>query len=182
MRGGLRGGVGAAAALLVGVALVASRLAVAPDDAMSPSLLPGDVLFILPLTPKVGDVVAVVDPLDPSAWTLRRVETIGGAIAYNAGSYVREDEPQLLDMGRDDAGFTVIQEGRHLSRHLARRVDWRMDQVGVPDDSAWLGADNRDIALDSRWWGPVPLSYVQGVVVLRFGAPGNRWRGWYGRP
>lgn len=179
---GLRAALGTGAALIVVVALVASHVAVAPDDAMAPSLLSGDVLLILPLTPEIGDVVAVVDPLDPSAWTLRRVETIGGAIAYNAGSYVREDEPQLLDMGRDDAGFAVIQEGKHLSRHLARRVDWRMDSVGVPDDSAWLGADNRDIAVDSRWWGPVPLSYVQGVVVLRVGAPGNRWRGWYGRP
>ncbi len=182
MRRGVRVALGAGAALLVAVGVVATHVAMAPDDAMAPSLLSGDVVLIWPLTPGVGDVVAVVDPLDPSAWTLRRVEAIGGAIAYTAGSYVREDEPQLLDMGRDDAGFTVIQEGSHLTRHLARRVDWRMDPVGVPDDSAWLGADNRDVALDSRWWGPVPLAYVQGVVVLRVGAPGNRWRGWFGRP
>lgn len=158
---------------------VARQTAVVPDDAMAPSLLPGDLVLILPLTPRLADVVAVVDPLDPSVWTLRRVEGVGGAMRYRGGSFVPGDAPQLLDMGRDDAGYAVIEEGGHLTRHLPRNVEGEMDEVGVPDDRAFLGADNRDIALDSRWWGAVPLDLLQGRVVLRIGPPRNRWRTWF---
>lgn len=173
-----RGGYLAGGLALIGLA-VARQTAVVPDDAMAPSLLPGDLVVILPLAPRAGDVVAVVDPLDPSAWTLRRVEGVGGAVRYRGGSFVTADAPQLLDMGRDDAGYSVIQEGGHLTRHLARNVEGDMDEVGVPDASAFLGADNRDVAVDSRWWGPVPLDVLQGRVVLRIGPPRNRWRTWF---
>lgn len=176
-------GVLAVGLVALGIAGVASRTALVSDDTMAPSLLPGDLVFLWPGTPNEGDVVAVVDPLDTSRWTLRRVQGIGGSIRYDAGSYVREHQAPLLDMGLDEEGFQVIQEGEHLTRHLTRNVEWDLAEVGVPDDSAWLGADNRDLALDSRWWGPVPLADLQGVVVLRFGAPRNRWRGWVeGRP
>ncbi len=158
---------------------VGSRTAFVADDAMAPSFLPGDLVILWPGTPGVGDVVAVVDPLETSSWTLRRVEGVGGSIGYDLGSYVRDHEPALLDMGADDAGFSVVKEGDHLTRHLTRHVEWSLSEVGIPDDSAWLGADNRDIALDSRWWGPVPLATLQGTVILRIGPPRNRWRGWF---
>ncbi len=164
------------AALFVGVG---SRAAFVPDDGMAPSLLPGDLVFILPTPAAVDDVVAVIDPLDPTVWTLRRVEAIGGAVRYVGGSFVTEQAPQLLDMGLDDNGYSVIKEADHLTRHLVRNINWEMDEMGVPDESAWLGADNRDIAIDSRWWGPVPLPALRGTVVLRVGPPRNRWRGWF---
>ena len=103
-------GVACIAALFVGIC---SRAAFVPDDSMSPSLLPGDLVFILPTRTAVDDVVAVVDPLDPTVWTLRRVEAIGGEIRYTGGSFVTEQAPQLLDMGLDENGFSVIQEADH---------------------------------------------------------------------
>lgn len=169
------GGTGAAVGAL---AYVASHAALISDDGMAPSLLPGDLVLLWRVAPEVGDVVAVLDPLDPTSWTLRRVEAIGGAIEYSSGSYMHDIEPVLLDMGMDDAGFSVIQEGHHLTRHKARNVSYSVKVSGVPDDSAWLGADNRDQALDSRWWGPVPLDLLQGKVMVRLGAPRNRWRSW----
>ena len=30
-------------------------------------------------------------------------------------------------------------------------------------------SDNRDVAVDSRWWGPIPNELVVGVVVFRLG-------------
>ncbi len=144
---------------------------------MAPSLLAGDLVVILPTVPRQGDVVAVVDPLDPSRWTLRRVETIGGAIRYDDGVYYPAgDEPQVIEMGRD-IEQVVRAEGPHLVRLAPRAVRWSLDEMGVPDDAAFLGADARDAALDSRWWGPVPLTAVQGVVALRIGAARHPWRG-----
>jgi signal peptidase I len=157
--------------------LVLPRVAVVPDDEMAPSLLAGDLVVIVPGTPAPGDVVAVVDPLDPSRWTLRRAEAVGGAIRYEDGAFHTVDTVRVLEMGRDAENVT-LQEGTHLTRHALRTVRWEMGERGVPDDAVFLGADARDEALDSRWWGPLPLDSLQGRVALRIGAPQHPWRGW----
>ncbi len=163
--------------LAVAAALVLPRVAIVPDDDMAPSLLAGDLVVIAPGAPAVGDVVPVVDPLDPSRWSFRRVEAIGGAVRYEDGAFHTVDTVRTLEMGRDEQ-FATLQEGAHLTRHANRAVRWSMRERGVPDDAAFLGADARDEAVDSRWWGPIPLTAVQGRVALRIGAPGHPWRGW----
>lgn len=155
------------------------RLAWVPDDEMAPSFLPGDLVLLLPVEAHAGDVVAVVDPLDPSRWTLRRVETIGGAVRYTDGEIHTTDldKPALLEMGRS-TDAVVLKENRHLTQLSPRPVRWSMEEIAVPDDRMFLSADARDLALDSRWWGPAPLDVVQGVVVARVG-PAHTWRGWF---
>lgn len=157
------------------------RLAWVPDAEMSPSLLPGDLVLILPVEPRVGDVVAIIDPLDRNRWTLRRVEAIGGAVSYDGRSFRTSQQRRLklLDMG-EFQGRPVHLEGDHVVLRALRTTRTRHDDVGVPDDAAFLGADDRDGALDSRWWGPVPLSAIRGVVVARVGAPTTPWRGLFG--
>lgn len=168
----------AAGAALV-VLAVLPRLAWVPDREMEPSLLAGDLVVILPVEPHVGDLVAVVDPLDPSRWTLRRVETIGGAIRYADGEFhtANLDEPAIKEMGRDTESV-VLREDGHLTRVSPRAVRWELEEVGVPDDRIFLSADARDEAMDSRWWGPAPIDSVQGVVVARVG-PAHTWRPWF---
>lgn len=172
------------AALVLGAAaLLGSRfVARVPDGEMAPSYFPGDLVLVLPLSPREGDVVALRDPLDAHRWTLRRVEGIGGAVRYSGAGFHTSNRPKsrLLDMGSFD-GSAVRLEGSHL---VSRRADpmtrVEFDDVGVPDDAAYLSADARDLALDSRWWGPVPLDAVAGVVVARLGPPTTPWRGWTG--
>lgn len=163
---------------LVAVALALPRLALVPDSDMAPTLLPGDVVLILPGTPVAGDVVAVIDPLDPTRWTLRRVEAVGGAVRYDDGVFrTGGDRTPVVEMG--PAGdFHVLRQEGHLVRHLQRAVRWELEERGIPDDAAFVSADARDEALDSRWWGAIPLEAVRGVVRLRVGAPGHAWRGW----
>lgn len=174
-----RGALVAGGAVTLVAALLLPRLAWVPDDEMAPSLLAGDLVLVLPVEPRPGDVVAVVDPLDPARWTLRRVETIGGAVRYEDGvCYTSGSEaPRVLEMGRDTEAV-VRTEGDHLVRLAPGTVRWSLPETGVPDDSAFLVADARDAAIDSRWWGPVPLAALQGVVALRVGAPRHPWRGW----
>lgn len=178
MRRGALVGVAVAGALALGLA---TRVARVPDSEMAPSLLPGDLVLVLPVTPREGDVVAVVDPLDPARWTLRRVEAIGGAVRYDGRVFRTSNRPKvkLLDMGEYD-GRPVELEGDHVVLRAAAPTKLRVDDVGVPDDAAYLGADNRDDALDSRWWGPVPIAALRGVVVARVGAPTTAWRGVFG--
>ena len=168
------------AALALAVALgglLASRTARVPDDGMVPTLLRGDLLLILPVTPREGDIVALADPLDPARYTLRRVETVGGAVRYDGRSFRTGSRPKvrLLDMGEFE-GRPVLLEQDHVTLRAAEPTRQEFAEIGVPDTSAYLSADNRDGAVDSRWWGPVPLSAIGGVVVLRLGAPTTPWR------
>lgn len=168
--------------LLCGLAFVAlvRSLAFVPDDAMAPSLYPGDLVLITPGTPSPGDVVAVIDPLEPSRWTLRRVVAIGGAVRYVDGAFrTGADALPVIDMGTLE-GVRVHRQGDVLLQTLDRPIRYDLDERGVPDDSAYVAADARDQAMDSRWWGAIPLGAVQGVVRLRFGAPKHAWRGWVG--
>jgi type IV secretory pathway protease TraF len=171
---GVVGGVVALAA-----ALVLPRLAWVPDDEMGPSFLAGDLVVVLPVEVRTGDIVALVDPLDPARWTLRRVETLAGAVRYEDGVFhtAGTDAPRVLEMDRNTTRV-VRTEGPHLVELAARPVRWGLEESGVPEGTAFLGADARDAALDSRWWGPVPVEALQGVVALRIGVPGHPWRGW----
>ena len=61
----------------------------------------------------------------------------------------------------------------------------RVDNYGprvVPEGTIFCLGDNRDNSLDSRFWGPVPLSYVKGRAVLiywSYEAKRNDWE-WRG--
>jgi signal peptidase I len=154
-------------------------LAWVPDEEMAPSFLAGDLVLILPVDAHDGDVVAVVDPLDPSRWTLRRVITVGGAVRYEDGVYytASAEPPRVLDMDRG-ADEIVRTEDAHLVRYTRQPVRWTLDETPVAEGTAFLGADARDVAMDSRWWGAVPLQALQGVVAVRVGKPTHPWRGW----
>lgn len=165
---------------LIVLLAVGRSLAFVPDDDMSPSYLKGDLVLITPGTPAPGAVVAVVDPLEPQRWTLRRVESTGGAVAYVDGAFRTSPEPPtVLDMG-ELPGVRVHKQGDHLVQHLDRPIRWDMNERGVPDGDTFVSADARDEAMDSRWWGPLPRPAVQGVVRIRIGVPGHPWRSWIG--
>ncbi len=165
----------------VGLAVSAGRVARVPDADMSPSLFPGELVLVWPAEPRAGDVVAVVDPLDPDRWTLRRVESLGGAVSFRSHSFRTSDgdRHRVLDMG-EHGGHPVYLDGEHVIYEAPSPTRLEREAIGVPDDAAYLSADNRDAALDSRWWGPVPLEAVQGVVLVRFGTTSTPWRGLVG--
>lgn len=181
MSPGERARLGTLAVLVAGLGLSLPFIAVVRDAEMAPSLLPGDLVVIAPRAPTAGDVVAVIDPLDPGRWTLRRVESLAGPVRYEDGMVIpAAGDPQVLEMGRT-AEEVVLREGGHLVRHRGRPVRWEQGTVQVPEGWMWVGADNREEALDSRWWGPLPTRAAQGVVILRVGSPQHPWRSWITR-
>lgn len=168
--------------IALGVVLVITyaltHVARVPDSDMAPSLLPGDIVVLGGGVARPGDVVAIVDPLDPDRWTLRRVEAVSGSIRYDEVGFARNDDTEKVsEMGRD-TDVVVLQEGNHLVRRRGRSVLWEMEEQEVAAGTLFLGADNRDEALDSRWWGAVPSEAIAGVVQFRFGRPTHLWRGW----
>lgn len=169
---------------LAALALPARRVA---DQEMSPNLQRGDLVWVLPVTPLRGDLVVLRDPLDPGRTVLRRVLTGGGTkVAWDEGGVrvngkrVRQSDMGMLEGDR-------LMEEVIWSRPPARAKSWRVrlrkppapweaEAVEVPDGHWYLLADDRDRALDSRWWGPVPATQIEGVVRLRVG-PADPWRG-----
>jgi signal peptidase I len=149
---------------------------------MAPSLLQGDLVLLLPagwVDVQEGDVVAMVDPLDPAVWTLRRVEALEGTVHCENGMLYGDAPRDLVELGREN-GVVVAREGEHLVEHLSTAIHWEMEELIIPEGSVFLSADRREAALDSRWWGPMPAETMQAVVVGRVGKPEHRWRGWLG--
>ncbi len=155
---------------------------------MAPSIQPGDLVWLLPgVEVQRGDVVALKDPLDPSRTILRRAIGPEGTQVHFTDEGIRVDAKRLRvkDMGRLD-GYGVYQE-TIWSKPPAKAVEWLIrrrrdppvkgeaEPLEVPEGHWYLVADDRDDALDSRWWGPVPKSAIQGVVRLRYG-PAHLWR------
>ena len=174
----------------VSALLVASLVPVRTVDGseMAPSILPDDLVWVLPgLEVQRGDVVALADPLDPSRTILRRAIGPAGTQVHFTDDGIRVDAKRLRvkDMGRLD-GYGVYQE-TIWSKPPAKAVDWLIrrrrdppvkgdaEPIEIPQGHWYLLADDRDDALDSRWWGPVPDSAIKGVVRLRYG-PAHLWR------
>ena len=172
--------------LLVAVALLPARRVA--DDDMSPNLQQGDLVWVLPVQPLRGDVVVLADPLDPERTVLRRTLTGGeGKVAWDdGGARVNGKRLRQSDMGMLE-GDRLMKEviwfkpparpASWLVRLRKPPAPWSADKVVVPEAHWYLLADDRDRALDSRWWGPVPEASLQGVVRLRIGKP-DEWRGW----
>ena len=179
--------------MALGILGLGMILALAPvrsvtGDEMSPTIRDGDVVWVVPgLEVLRGDVVAVTDPLDPSRVVLRRAIAPGGTEVHFTDDGVRVDAKRLRirDMGTAGA-YGVYQEilwskpPARAVKWLTRRVrkpavHWEAEPVEVPSGHWYLLADDRDDALDSRWWGPVPVASIRGVVRLRYG-PADLWR------
>jgi signal peptidase I len=154
---------------------------------MAHSLSPGDWVWVVPDRVRRADVVALTDPLDPSKTVLRRVVAgPGQLVSFDEGG-LRVDHKRLRqeEMG-DLAGYKVRKE-TIWSRPPARANEYllRVDpegasfratgEVKVPEGHWFVLADDRDRAVDSRWWGPVPEGAIKGVIRARLGVT-DVWR------
>lgn len=155
---------------------------------MAPSIMRGDLVWIIPgLQVRTGDVVALRDPLDPSKTILRRALASSGQTFTYTDGQIRVDKRSLRQQAMGDMGqYQITQEtawakaplkgNQWLARSIAEpSVQWSTPPSIVSENSWFLMADDRDRALDSRWWGPVHSSAIQGVVRFRWGSA-HTWR------
>ena len=161
--------------------------AVAGSD-MAPSVMDGDLVVSIPTSSILpGDVVLLQDPLDATRTVLRRVMAVEGQTITNAKGHIKVGKRRLRAAAMGDMGpFLVAKEtlwakkpavgSSWLTRIQAEPATyWSADPVTVPDAHLFLMADDRDQAMDSRWWGPIPTERVMGVVRLRWGEA-HTWR------
>lgn len=154
---------------------------------MAHSLSPGDFVWVVPDRVRRADVVALADPLDPSKTVLRRVVAgPGQVVSFDEGG-MRVDHKRLRQEEMGDLPGYKLRKETIWSRPPARANEYllRIDpeganfraigEVKVPEGHWYVLADDRDRALDSRWWGPVPDQAIHGVVRARFGEA-DVWR------
>ncbi|MFT5685228.1 MAG: signal peptidase I [Myxococcota bacterium] len=162
------------------------------NDEMAWTLQRGNTIWVLPVPVLKGDVVILNDPLDPDRTVLRRVVAVAGEkLMYEDGTMkINGKRVRQTDMGKGTIGgrerrvFKEVIWSRPPARPtnwlitqlVDKPISWKLDEkVEIPEGHVYLLADNRDDAMDSRWWGPVPVASLQGVVRARFGEA-DEWR------
>ena len=173
--------------VLLGTVAGLATLRIVRGDDMRWSLQDGDAVWVLPGRVRPADVVVLVDPLDPSRTVLRRAIAGGGKKVRidSGGIRVNGKRIRQQEMG-EDGDNRVLKEviwsrpparaNAYLPEIRNQPGAWVLDDpVEIPEGHWWVMADNRDLALDSRWWGPVSEDDILGIVRFRV-SPRDPWR------
>ena len=166
-----------------------------PTTTMAPNLLPGDFIFSfrlpygvrLPLTekkwavqaPKRGEIVVFTFPDQPRTNYVKRVIGLPGDLIeirkgrlrvngqelnYQQITAVPEEVQQVA--GEFELWLETSDEGPRQILRQKKLSDRNFGPISVPQDEVFLLGDNRDASDDSRYWGTVPVSRVEGRVFL----------------
>ncbi len=161
-----------------------------PSSSMENTLLIGDHVFVdrmllAPAThwigklipyrhPRHGDVFVFLSPAEPGLYVVKRVIGLpGDRIHLEDGAVYRNgkklDEPYVIRQGgfipyRDNFPNAPVSDFEDVT------PEWRVElpsfvkdgNVVVPPNSVFAMGDNRDVSLDSRYWGFVPFENVIG--------------------
>ena len=181
-----------AAVLVTGLFIITFTLQafVIPSSSMENTLLIGDHVFVDRMTlapksnwvgplipyrhPKHDDVFVFVSPAEPGLYVVKRVVGVPGdrirlqdGVVYRNGE--RLDPPFVLRNGTYNAyrdNFPTVPATDYdgvtpawrdaLSSHIEN------GELVVPPNSIFAMGDNRDVSLDSRYWGFVPYENLIG--------------------
>jgi signal peptidase I len=161
-----------------------------PSGSLAPTLLIGDHIFVSKIARRgqPGDVIVFEFPLDPSvSYVFRVVGVAGDTIALRDGLVAVNGRP--LPQRRlpqpcvpPVAGCNVWEEVNQTRRYLVQReaISHDMEPVTVGPGQVFVMGDNRDNANDSRLWGTVPVTNIQGKAVFVYWSSdprgGPRWK------
>jgi signal peptidase I len=180
-----------------------------PSSSMEDTLLIGDHVFVNreqfapktnwvgPLLPyrdiKRGDIVVFLSPAEPGLYVVKRIMGVPGdrlhlrdGAVYRNGEkltepYVMHKGPLFYDPYRDNFPAVPPSDAYNVSPdwQLQMRSHIEGDDIVVPPDSYFGMGDNRDVSLDSRYWGFIPKENVIGrpmFVYWSFNTPPDQYR------
>ena len=178
-----------------------------PSSSMENTLLIGDHVFVNrlgfspktswmgPLLPyrniKRGNIFVFLSPVEPGLYVVKRVMGIPGdrihlrdGVVYRNGEkltepYVIHDPSDSYNAYRDN--FPAVPPSDSNVN-----PDWALilpqhiqgDDIVVPEGCYFAMGDNRDVSLDSRYWGFVPKENVIGrpmFIYWSFETPPDQW-------
>lgn len=157
-----------------------------PSKSMVETLLVGDHVFVDrvrfapetrwmgPLVPyrdiRRGDIVVFLSPQQPGLYVVKRIRGVpGDRLRVEQGRlYVNgalQDEPFVSRNGQQDPAADFPAE-----IPFGASAEWRVQlpfyvkdgELTVPSDRYFAMGDNREISLDSRYWGFIPRENIIG--------------------
>lgn len=172
-----------------------------PTGSMEDNLLIGDHLFVnkfvyaprwdtplhrlLPYRDvQSGDVVVFKYPQEPRRDFIKRAVAVGG-------QSMDIEAKRLSVAGRPEANPRAVFKDPQIYPdspflHPAQRNRDHFGPYTVPDGYVFCMGDNRDNSYDSRFWGPVPRTYMKGRALFIYWSyeaepNAHEWRGWWDR-
>jgi len=162
-----------------------------PSESMVSTLLVGDHVFVDRLSPtskaayvgplipyreiKHGDIIVFLHPKEPGMYVVKRIIGIpGDRIHLHDGTVYRNgealNEPYVRHSGpsyspyRDQFPAVPPDGDSNVNPEwpMVMREHLKDGELVVPPDSFFGMGDNRDVSLDSRFWGFIPRENVIG--------------------
>ena len=162
-----------------------------PSESMVKTLLVGDHVFVDRLAPtakagyvgplipyreiKHGDIIVFLHPKEPGMYVVKRIIGIPGDRIHLRDSKVYRngealDEPYVIHSGQSYSPYrdqfpAVAPDGDsnvNPEWPIVMREHLMDGDLVVPSDSYFGMGDNRDVSLDSRFWGFIPRENVIG--------------------
>jgi len=162
-----------------------------PSESMVKTLLVGDHVFVDRLTPttkagyvgpfipyreiKHGDIIVFLHPKEPGMYVVKRIIGLpGDRIRLRDGKVYRNGEPlnepyaihdpNSYNPYRDQFPNVPAPEGSEVSSEwpLVMHEYLKNGELVVPPDNFFGMGDNRDVSLDSRYWGFIPRENIIG--------------------
>ncbi len=119
--------------------------------------------------PHRGDVVLFRYQQDETIWYIKRVAAVGGdkIEIRDRRLYVNDTPAIYSDAKEKDDQKILVETLFDSNRSVAMKKDGTAEPFGptvVPPDYFFVLGDNRDSSDDSRYWGPVPIQNIDGLV------------------
>lgn len=162
-----------------------------PSESMVKTLLVGDHVFVDRLSPtakagyvgpfipyreiKHGDIIVFLHPKEPGMYVVKRIIGVPGDRIHLRDSKVYRngealDEPYVVHSGpsyspyRDQFPSVAPDGDSNVNPEwpIVMREHLKDGDLVVPPDSYFGMGDNRDVSLDSRFWGFIPRENVIG--------------------
>ena len=126
----------------------------------------------------VGDVIVFKDP--DGHYGCKRIVGLEGDSVLRYGQFVS----RYLD--RPDWGIprslqpedTQDDDGQKLGENAAGAGHNQDCTVTIPANHVWLEGDFPPFSRDSRQYGPIPVDWIRGRIVMRVWPLGKRKAGW----
>jgi signal peptidase I len=184
-------------AVALGLALSVQAYAVKPyripSESMEPTLKVGDRVLVnrfshrLGSQPKVGQIVVFHPPAGADASPPRcgnSGQGEGGTSPCARPTHTASSQTfikRVVGVGGDRIGIRgghVVRNGTLQREPFAAACGGGAEcnfprAITVPEGFLFLMGDNRGSSEDSRFWGPVPVSWVIGEAVLVYWPPGH---------
>jgi len=178
-----------------------------PSESMVKTLLVGDHVFVDRLSPtakagyvgplipyrkiKHGDIIVFLHPKEPGMYVVKRIIGVPGDRIHLRDSKVYRngealDEPYVIHSGpsyspyRDQFPAVAPDGDSNVNPEwpIVMREHLKDGELVVPPDSYFGMGDNRDVSLDSRFWGFIPKENVIGrplFIYWSFNTPKDQY-------